>query len=208
MCLAYQIHCIALYSLPCRFDRAGTALRCSGQKDKTSGCSGIASGLCRPVVAGAKRSVLVRLLFGRMAISHTNTGYQSVSAQLQLDSPVGVAEKRRGAFTEALKVNTPSPTKPTPAKKPKAEAESYQLLGLDVVLPEACGNSVTEGELGKSDRRSAPVVLVSGSIDDQVVRPHLHMLVPVVGRSIHKRIARSGEQKVRARVRGLWILER
>jgi len=81
------------------------------------------------------------------------------------------AEKRRGAFTEALKVNTPSPTKPTPAKKPKADVESYQLFGLGVVLPEACGNSITEGEPGKSDRRSAPVVLVSGSIDDQVVSP-------------------------------------
>jgi len=64
------------------------------------------------------------LLLGRMANISINTGYQPYQALPQMISPIG-AEKRRGAFSEALKNNTPSPTKPTPAKKSKSDAESY-----------------------------------------------------------------------------------
>ena len=42
----------------------------------------------------------------------------SVMAQVRQDSPVGVAEKRLGAFSVALKVGTPSPIRETPSEKP------------------------------------------------------------------------------------------
>ena len=89
-----------------------------------------------------------------MANISMHTGYQPVAALLHANSPI-VAEKRRGAFTEALKSNTPSPTKPTPAKKSKSDADSY----LDDVfdnIPDARGNIAAECEPGKSDQRSSP----------------------------------------------------
>ena len=94
------------------------------------------------------------MLLGRMANVSIHTGYQPVAALPQVNSPI-VAEKRRGAFTEALKSNTPSPTKPTPAKKSKSDADSY----LDDVfdnIPDARGNFAAEYEPGKSDQRSSP----------------------------------------------------
>ena len=79
-----------------------------------------------------------------------NTGYQPYLALPHAVSPVA-AEKRRGAFSEALKSNTPSPTKPTPAKKSKSDAEGY--FDDDFVVDsDARGNDVVEYESGKAIR--------------------------------------------------------
>ena len=85
-----------------------------------------------------------------MASMSTNTGYQPYSALPHVSSPIA-AEKRRGAFSEALKSNTSSPTKPTPAKKSKSDAEGY--LDDDFVIDsDARGNGVVEYESGKAIR--------------------------------------------------------
>ena len=99
-----------------------------------------------------------------MASMSTNTGYQPYLALPHVSSPIAV-EKRRGAFSEALtKSNPSSPTKPTPAKKSKPDADGY-LDEFFVVDSDARGDGVVEYESGKSDQADPAGVV--GLKDDQ-----------------------------------------